>query len=113
MNQITEKEISDLIIRSKMTGIDREFIFSKFFTLLKANPEDMEVYELLIEKLKEAEIEALVNPDPFRKTNPISYELPGNILLGQIPPKGVPYTIYPDILTTHLLLVFHLLIMIL
>ncbi|MCK5127315.1 MAG: DUF87 domain-containing protein [candidate division Zixibacteria bacterium] len=104
MNQITEKDINDIIKRAQKTGRNRELKFSKLFNLLKANPADVMVYNLIIEMLKEAEMNDLVDPDPFRATNPISNLLPGTIGLGKVPPKGVPYLIYPEMLTTHMLI---------
>ena len=101
----SQQTLVNLIKRSTKTGVNRYPRFTQLMRFLQVNPDDSELCELAVEALDEAEMRELLDPDPFRATNPISpHDLPGNVFLGLIPPMGIPWLTHPDMLTNHLLL---------
>jgi len=104
--QNPEALIRDILIRAKQTGDDRKPNFASLLQIAVNDPEDTEIITLLEEKLQESEMAAVMNPDPFRASNPtLIDELPGSIVLGIIPSSGVPWCITPEMLTTHILII--------
>ena len=102
---IERNEFVDLVRRSQQTGLSRDPRFSILLRYLQTDPEDIEVHELVLEAIEEAEMTNLLSPDPFRATNPIARDdLPGTMGLGFIPPSGIPWLIHPDMLTTSALI---------
>jgi hypothetical protein len=96
---------TDLLRRAKKVGADRDWIFASMLEFQGIDPSDSELTDMMTEKLDEAELENLVNPDPFRVTNPIAGGLlEGSIGLGIVPPAGVPWLITPEMLTNHILI---------
>jgi len=94
-----------LLIRSQKVGLHRDSTFASLMVHLEANPEDNEMHDLALERIEEVEMQNLVDPDPFRATNPISpRDLQGNIGLGHIPTSGIPWLISPAMLTNHILI---------
>ncbi len=70
------------------------------------NPDDSELREWLKDLIGEQNALAVVDPNPFRATNPVSEnELPGEITIGENPSSGVHWRISPRMLTTHMLVI--------
>ena len=99
------KGFINLLIRSRKLGLHRHPIHCAQLRFLEVDPTDTEMLEIVQESLAQAELDQILNPDPFRATNPVSgSELPGTIGIGLIPPAGVPWLILPEALTNHLLI---------
>lgn len=105
-NEITiaRKNAFELISKSINLGLSRDPLHASLMQFLDLNPSDKAVYELLCERVENEERIQLYNNDPFRATNPI---LPncfqGNIALGYILPKFIPWVVDPLILTNGFL----------
>ncbi len=68
------------------------------------NPTDRSSLWIIELALAEAKQLQQTYPDPFRPTNPINEGVfTGNLLLGAIPPEGLPYLIPLELLKTHML----------
>lgn len=100
----SDDDIIGLRIRSRELGLDRYRNHCQTLKFLEIDPEDHELRELALEDIQQAEAEEILNPDPFRATNPVSpHNLMGDVGIGLIPPRGVPWSIPKDMLTNHLL----------
>ena len=70
------------------------------------NQGDLSLLEPLLEAIDAKSMENLINPDPFRATNPtIHDDISGEIKLGIIPTSGAIWGIHPNSLCRHLLVV--------
>lgn len=96
--------IKKLIKRATDTGLDQDIQFARLLNLIKINPEDQQISDLILEKLDEAEMENLIDPNPYRATNRRNICLPGQIGIGVIPPNNVPYMVPMELLTNHILI---------
>ncbi|MEZ5357192.1 MAG: DUF87 domain-containing protein [Candidatus Zixiibacteriota bacterium] len=104
MNAASEKEFNHLLHRAHQLGLNRNRKFSGLLSLLKTNPADTIVLNLLQEMISEVEVKNLEDPNPFRLTNPNNPLFEGSIFLGNITDTKIPYLISPELLTTHMLI---------
>lgn len=102
----TPPDLVNLLVRSRQTGLDRDPLHTTLMRIAEADSTDAEVIEMLRESVGQAELLSRLDPDPFRATNPnSSLQLPGTIGIGFIAETGLPWLIYPEMLTNHLLVV--------
>jgi hypothetical protein len=78
--------------------------FSGLIRLLKANPQDINLYTLALERVKESEADSLTADDAFWATQPRT-TLPGTLWLGYASYSGIPWLIYPDMLKESILII--------
>jgi hypothetical protein len=99
-------EMTNYLKRLKMTGLDRCPGIAIQMQFLKENPDDFELRELIDERLQEEELKCLVDPNPFRATNPNGTEgLPKGLFVGTVPESNVPWFISQEVVTNHLLII--------
>lgn len=86
-------------------GIDRRDKLASVIEQYMLNPFDESLLWIIELALAEAKQLQFRYPDPFRPTNPINEGMfTGDLLLGAIPPDGLPYMVPLEILKTHMLI---------
>jgi len=95
---------TDLIRLCQATGASKDPAIAKALSFLAMSPEDPQLLELVVEELDRRMCFDLVDPDPFRATNPVSEDLPGEIKIGFVPPNGMKWGVKLDDLCCHLLI---------
>ena len=85
-------------------GIDKKKSVAPILEQLMITPTDKNLLEIIEYELTEAKQLQQTYPDPFRTTNPINEGVfTGDLLLGAIPPEGLPYLVPLELLKTHML----------
>ena len=73
---------------------------------LSVNPQDFECLAYVRSRLRAATIQEILNPGPFRRTNPTnSNKISGPIILGKVRHSEISWGIDQDALTEHLICV--------
>ena len=86
-------------------GIDKKKSVAPVLEQLMITPTDKNLLWIIEYELADAKQLQQTRPDPFRPTNPINDGIfSGVLLLGAIPPEGLPYIITPESLLTHMLI---------
>jgi DNA helicase HerA-like ATPase len=94
-----------LFLDAKKLGVLRSPQNAALAGFVAEDPNDTELIELLEEEVNIQKALAVVDPDPFRATNPLNEtDLQGSIGLGFILPERIPWRIYPEMLTNHMLI---------
>ena len=95
-----------LVYLCQTTGLSKEPAIAKALSFLSLGlSDDYQLIEFITEAVDRRQCLDLVDPDPFRATNPCSQEdLSGQIKLGVIPPYGAKWGVNPDDLCCHLLI---------
>ena len=97
---------SELWLECAQCGIAEQPDIKTALQQLSVNPQDGECIAHVRSRLRAAAIQEILNPEPFRRTNPTSANrVTGPILLGKIRHSGVPWGIRQDALTEHLICV--------
>ena len=85
-------------------GIDKKKSVAPVLEQLMITPTDKNLLWIIEYELADAQQLQQIYPDPFRPTNPINDGIfTGDLLLGAIPPEGIPYLIPLELLKTHML----------
>ena len=102
----TNTDIQKLIILCQQSGLTRVPEIASALEFLLENPDDSQLLELVQEGLAQHTAQQIIDPDPFRATNPICSDgLEGPVKLGFTEHGGIKYGISPDELVTNLLIV--------
>jgi len=102
--RLSNEDIIGKIKRAQKTSLSQSKDYQSLISFLAEDPTDVELNEIAEESLIEAEYENLIDPDPFRLTNPIDhFLLMGTIGIGYVVSSGNPYYILPELLNTHML----------
>ena len=110
-NKRTSREIgrkvraasSELWLECAQCGIAEQPDIKTALQQLSVNPQDGECIAHVRSRLQAVAIQEILNPEPFRRTNPtLAYKVSGPILLGKVRHSGVPWGIHQDALTEHL-----------
>lgn len=94
----------ELVRLCQITGASKVPSVAKALSFLAACPDDPQLLEFVAFELEQRLCLDLVSPDPFRATNPVSDELPGEIKIGFVPPYGIKWGVKLDDLYCHLML---------
>jgi hypothetical protein len=96
---------TDLVRLCQSTGASKDPSIAKALSFLAMSPDDPQLLEFVAEELDRRMCLDLVDPDPFRPTNPtMQDELPGEIKLGFVPPNGIKWGVKLDDLCCHMLI---------
>ena len=103
---ISQQEINiKLIKRIKNVGLDRNPKLVQLLNFNQINPDDQEIKQLILETLEAEEIKNIVDPDPFRTTNPIALEqIYGELKIGFVEHSDIKYGIPLNDLVTNTLI---------
>jgi len=95
---------SDLWLKCAKSGIAGKADIRTAFQQLSINPNDKNCLEYIYRQLRSVTIREILNPEPFRQTNPVSSsKISGSILLGKVKHSGISWGINKDVLTEHLI----------
>ena len=99
---IAQNESERLFQEVYKLGLNRDPKISMALRFQQIDPDDTVLGEIIAERIKEEQLIAITDPNPFRTTTPIE-AIPGTILLGRVPETGLLWLIHPDQLTNHIL----------
>jgi hypothetical protein len=103
-SKLVAGNFTDLVRLCQSTGASKNPAIVRALSFLSQNPGDQQLLEFVVEELDRIMCLDLADPHPFRATNPVSDELPGEIKIGFIPPNGVKWGVKLDDLCCHLLI---------
>jgi hypothetical protein len=103
-SKLVARGFTDLFRLCQATGASKDPAIAKALSFLAMSPDDRQLLEFVAEELDRRMCLDLVDPDPFRATNPVSEELPGEIKLGFVPPNRIKWGVKLDDLCCHLML---------
>lgn len=87
----------ELMRRLQKTGLHRHSNVARLMHFLEIDPSDVDLHQLLVEKLEDEELKEVLLQDYFRSTSPTSQsEFNGEIILGSISPHGVLWRVSPE-----------------
>ena len=99
-------DIEKLIIQCRESGLTRIPEIASALEFLLLDPGDSQLLEFVQEALADYLGQEIIDPDPYRATNPIDpNEVSGQIKLGFIEHSNIKYGINPDELVTNMLAV--------
>lgn len=97
---------SELWLECAKCGIAEQPDIKTALQQLSVNPQDVECIAYVRSRLRAVTIQEILNPEPFRRTNPtLAYKVSGPILLGKVRHSDVYWGIHQDALTEHLICV--------
>lgn len=105
-NQKPLSNSQDLWLECAQLGLTNRPNVNTALQQLSVNPKDKECLEYILGELKKLKSNEILNPEPFRQTNPdILSSISGPIALGKIRNTNVPWGLHQDSLTEHLVCV--------
>lgn len=97
---------SQLWLECAQRGLTSDPLVKSALQQLSINPYDLECAQLIQHEIRSMDIQDILRPDQFRRTNPARLnQVSGSIRLGRVQHSNVWWGIHPQALTEHMVLI--------